>query len=118
MDTLAAFMMSQFHRDEELMVFDWCKAAELIKEHNPKVVFAGLRSDWEYTGGPIFSDGKIDKDSYTYLASTWAVPEIEMDGEVMECYVMQSERPDWDSDTKWPEEAIEILNDTAEEGNL
>ena len=109
MDSLTAFCMGEAHRDREQMVFDWKKAAELIREHQPNVASAGLCGDWEYTGVDIYRDGKPVTDSYVYLASTWATPEIQLDDdEAMPCFLMASETPGWD-DTKWPEEALEIL---------
>ena len=111
MNTMMAFAMGEANRGKELMVFDWDKAASLIKESGVKEASAGLRSDWEYTGGSIFSDGKPDMEDYTYLASTWAVPELYLDGEIVECYKMKSETPRWDSDTKWPESALAILSE-------
>ena len=108
METMEAFAMGEANRGKELMVFDWIKAAKWIKEKGLANVAAGLRSDWEWTGGNILEDGKIPDDSYTYLASTWAVPEIEFDGNVESCFIMQSESPGWDSKTFWPKEAREI----------
>jgi hypothetical protein len=112
MDTMMAFVMGEANRSKEQMVFDWDKAISMIVENGMKNAAAGLRGDWNWTGGCIFRDGKpVDKDdTYTYLASTWAVPEIDIEGVgVFECYRMQSEVPDWDSDTYWPESAIEVL---------
>ena len=109
MDTLQAFAMGEAHRDCEPMVFDWDHAAELIRESGAAYAAAGLRSDWEWTGGTIFSDGEIIQDEYTFLASTWAVPELDLDGKICPCYRMQSETPRWDASTKWPESAIRIL---------
>lgn len=109
MNTIAAFMMGEANRGRELMVFDWDKAARLIKESGLKDASAGLRGDWGWTGGEIFTDGQPNLDDYTYLASTWAVPELEIDGETVDCYRMQSETPGWGSDTKWPESALAIL---------
>lgn len=108
MNTLAAFAMGEANRGKELMVFDWDKAAQLIREHGAVTAYAGLRGDWEYTGGLILKQGKPTKDD-TYLASTWATPEIAIDGTVMECYRMQSETPNWDAKTQWPKSALEIL---------
>lgn len=104
MDTMSAFSMGEANRGREMMVFDWEKAARIIKSRMPRVARAGLRNDWEWTGGDIWRDDKPvpQDDTYVYLASTWAVPELEIDGEIMECYVMQSERPDWDAHTYWP----------------
>lgn len=109
MNTWAAFAMGEANRGKELMVFDWDKAARLIRERKPKCASAGLRSDWEYTGGTIYEDGKPVMDDYTYLASTWAVPELNMDGAIVECYRMKHEVPYWNSDTKWPQSALDIL---------
>lgn len=113
MNTLSAFAMGEANRVKELMVFDWEKAARLIKEKKAKRACAGLRDDWEYTGDCIFRDGKpLNKDeTYTYLASTWAVPELDIDGEVIPCYKMESETSGWDANTYWPEEALKILNE-------
>ncbi len=109
MDSISAFMMGIANRGRELMVFDWHKAVELIKEHKAVDASAGLQGDWEYTGGQILVDGKPDKESYTYLASTWATPEIEIGGEKYDCYKLQSEVPNWGSGTKWPESALKML---------
>lgn len=109
MNTLSAFAMGEANRNRELMIFDWNKAAELIKDRNPSIAEAGLRGDWEWTGGTIYENGSPVLDSYTYLASIWAVPEIDLDGKIIPCYKMQSEVPNWDSETKWPQSALNIL---------
>lgn len=109
MNTWAAFAMGEANRGKERMVFDWDKAAKLIRERKPEWASAGLRSDWEYTGGTIYEDGKPVKSKYTYLASTWAVPELDMDGDIVECYRMESEVPGWNEDTSWPASALAIL---------
>lgn len=108
MDTLTAFAIGQANKHKELMVFDWIKAAEILKERNTLNAYAGLSGDWEWTGGEILRDGKIPDDTYTYLVSTWAKPELVIDGEVIECYKMQSETNGWDEDTFWPDEAKKI----------
>jgi hypothetical protein len=117
MDSLSAFAMGEANRDKEQKVFDWVKAATLIKQRGAKNASAGLRGDWEYTGGEILCDGKPApiEDTYVYLASTWATPELEIDGgEKVPCYRMASETPGWDCDTYWPVEALEILGGTIE----
>lgn len=54
--------------------------------------------------------------TYTYLASTWATPELDMDGEIVPCYVMQDEAEGrWGkevapSDLYWPDSSLVILN--------
>ena len=99
-------------RGAKHMVFDWKKAAELIVKRQPKTVSAGLSGDWEWTGGLIWQDGNIvhRDDTYTYLASNWATPEIEINGEREPCFVMLEDSPGWDASTYWPEEALKILS--------
>lgn len=110
MNNWMAFAMGETNRGKELMVFDWDKAARLIKERKPECVSAGLQSNWEYTGGIIYEDGKPVMNNYTYLSSTWAVPELNMDGDFVECFRMEDEVPGWGSDTKWPQSALDILS--------
>lgn len=49
-------------------------------------------------------------DDYTYLSSTWAVPELKIGDVLVPCYRMKSEVPGWGSDTKWPKSALDILS--------
>lgn len=95
------------------MIFDWHKAAQLIKERKPKIASAGLASDWEYTGGEIYTEdaGPLSKEnSYTYLSSNWATPELDLDGEIIPCFVTEDNNPEnWNSGTFWPESALKIL---------
>ena len=111
MDTLSAFAMGKANSDKEPMVFDWDKAAKIIQERGATKASAGLSGDWEYTGGEILENGKPvpQEKTYTYLASTWATPELDIEGDIIDCYRMQGETPNWDSDTYWPKSALEIL---------
>ncbi len=109
MNSIEAFANGDLNRGKELMVFDWHKAAEMINKSGAITASAGLTGDWEWTGGVIFRDGKICKDDYTYLASTWATPEIEIDGVIHDCFIMQSESDGWDSGTKWPDSAVVMV---------
>ena len=113
MDTLSAFIRGEANRGKPRMVFDWEKAARLIKLNCPMVASAGLNSDWEWTGGEIYRDGKPvpKEETYMYLASTWATPELDLDGEIIDCYKMENETPGWDSHTYWPPEALRILEE-------
>lgn len=111
MNSIAAFAMGEATRGNEQKVFDWDKAARLIKERKPEYADAFLAMDREWTGGCIYEDGEPFYNAYTYLASTWAIPTIDMDGEEIPCYKMQHEVPDWNSDTKWPESALKILKE-------
>lgn len=112
METLLAFAMGKANRGKELMVFDWDKAARIIKERKPETAYAGLRGDWENTGGMIYRNGAPVETEYTYLASTLAVPELDIDDDTIECYRMHSEVPDWGPKTKWPRSALAILAGT------
>ena len=113
MDTLSAFAMGEMSRGNEMKVFDWEKAAKLIKEKSASHAEAGLKEDWEWTAGDIFENGKPvpEDETYTFLASTWATPAIEIDGEECDCYKMESEVSDWNEKTYWPESAIKIINE-------
>ncbi len=109
MDTMKAFVMGEVSRGKEMMVFDWDKAATLIKERGAKNASAGLSGDWEWTGDEILRDGSIPDDSYTFLASTWATPELNIGGDLIDCYKMESETDGWGSETFWPKSARMIL---------
>ena len=110
MDTMFAFAMGEAHRNCERKVFDWDKAARLIKEKKPKCADAGLQEDWYWTADEIYRDGEIVEDGNPYLASTWATPVLTLDGEDFECYVMESST-EWGADTYWPESARRILTE-------
>jgi hypothetical protein len=115
MDSFQAFINGEAARASgaKTMVFDWIKAAEIIRDRRPSSASAGLRGDWEWTGGSIFADGKpIPRgETYTYLASIWARPELDIDGDVIECWRWQHDtQDDWDASTYWPDEALQVLN--------
>lgn len=111
MDTMSAFAMGMANRGRESRVFDWDKAALLLRERGVQSAEAGLSGDMGWTGGVILRDGKpLDRsETYTYLASTWAIPIIVIDGEEIECWRMESATPEWDSDTYWPDSARAIF---------
>ena len=113
----------RYARNEKLMeeakksgnpskVFDWDKAARIIKERNPERALAGLSEDWFWTGGTIWRDGKICTDEPPYLMSFWATPiiilEFEDGEEEIECW-MRADESAWDERTNWPESAKKIL---------
>ena len=90
-------------------VFDWNKAAEMIRDKEAKYAEAGLGGDWGNTGGVIFNDGHIVTDEYTYLKSNWAEPQIMLDGNnPIPCWVY-ADTVSWDAHTKWPDSAKDIL---------
>ena len=112
MDTVLALAMGQENRDKELMVFDWNKAIELILKNKNSEIEAGLCGDWEWTGGLIFNEGEIipREETYTYLASLWATPQIRIDGCDYDCYIMESET-NWDSESYYPDGLDEKLTE-------
>ena len=109
METSLAFAMGELHRNDPLMVFDWDKAAGILAMRNPDEAVAGLQDDYEYTAGTIWRSGKPVMDEYTYLASTWAHPMLIIGDEEIECWRYKSEAPEWNSETKWPKSAIDIV---------
>jgi hypothetical protein len=109
MNTFEAFARGQASRDNPIKTFDWLKAAQLIRESNPSSVDAGLIEDWFWTGGTIYSNGEPQLDTYAYLSSTWATPTIVINGEQIPCWQYEKD-VEWDSDTKWPQVALDILN--------
>ena len=108
MNTELAFARAKAAKGSKHKVFDWNKAAKIIKESSAKNASAGLSEDWEWTGGEIFRNGKpLDStETYVYLASNWAIPELEIDDEYIECWCHNN---DWDAGTFWPVSALEIL---------
>ena len=108
MNTLYAAMMGEAFRGSELKVFDWDKAARIIKERGLCDADAGLYEDWEWTGGTILENGDPVYDEYLYLASTWATPTLRTDDEDIPCFVMEHET-EWDAKTRWPASALKIL---------
>jgi hypothetical protein len=107
-------MLGLLYQGNPFRVFDWHKAAEIIRDRRPELAAAGLEDDWENTGGSIYYDGKPvpAEDTYTYLASTWATPQLNIDGEIIDCWVYEDDSPGWGSGTYWPESALAILNGT------
>ena len=99
-----------------MKAFNFDMAAYLIKEklkHNPDLIAeAGLEGDWDYTGGVIFENGKPTNDSYTYLASHWAIPTLifywgGVEQESFDCWIEQNDR--FYSHSKWDEQSLKIL---------
>lgn len=97
-------------------VFDWDKAARIIKdalEKDPNLTAeAGLEGDWDYTGGVIFNNGKPNTEDYTYLSSNWATPTLILtingESESMDCYTTE-EKSRFGSDSKWDNRSLTIL---------
>ena len=56
MDTYSAVINGIVNYGRDVMVFDWHKAAEIIRDKKPSEAEAGLSQDWEWTGGVIYRD--------------------------------------------------------------
>lgn len=108
MNTLAAFAMGAATRNNPMRVFDWDKAATYIKTEGITEAYAGLEEDWEWTAGKILTNGEPIFDEYTFLASTWATPVLYTPNGAVECWSYESECP-FESDSKWPQSALDIL---------
>lgn len=111
---MSAFLRGQAAQGQPQRVFDWDKAARIIRERGAMSASAGLIEDWGHTGGAILRDGKpIPKeDTYTYLSSNWATPVLEIDGEEIPCWRYERDTDEWNAETFWPESALKILTET------
>lgn len=112
MDTLSAFARGEAARGNRIRVFDWDKAAAILANGRVQSARAGLQDDWDWTGGDILRDGQpVPRDeTYTFLASTWATPELLICGETcIPCWRYKDESPGWDAHTYWPDSALAIL---------
>ncbi len=111
MDTMSAFAMGEANRGKRLMILDWDEAARRVVTAGVRNASAGLRSDWEYTGGEILLDGKPVDDSDFYNGSTWAEPELDVGEGPESCWKFKNDAPDgWDGNV-WPESAKRILRE-------
>ena len=97
------------HNPNSYKVFDWTKAAEIIKEKQCKEAMAGLDEDWYWTADYIVEDGKAKVKNGCFLASNWATPVLDIEGERVECWfpLMKSERHTYDANGFWPKEALQ-----------
>lgn len=109
MDIAEAVMRGIANMGKPERVFDWDKAARIIRERRPHAAYAGLAEDLAETFSAIYADGEPLKDGSGYLASTWATPELYLDGDSVDCWLWEHET-EWDADTRWPESALGILN--------
>lgn len=102
----------------EAWVFDWDKAARIIRDRKPLSAVAGLERDWPNVAVEIYREGKIEEyDDDTmfmgYRASMWDVPLLRLyfsdkHTEDYVCYVTESQT-EWDVETWWPQSARDIM---------
>lgn len=109
MNTEAAIRMGIAYRGKPERVFDWNKAARIIRERRPHAAYAGLAEDLADTFSVIYVDGEPLEDGSGYLASTWATPQLYLDGDSVDCWIWEHET-EWDADTRWPQSALDILS--------
>ncbi len=115
-----ALAEAAIERGDPHRVFDWDKAARLIIERCPKVAEAGLKNDWPSTGGVIWRNGAPvpRADTYTYLGSRWAMPQIILDDEdAIDCWI-DGDQTDWDAYTYWPDSALAIVQSVIVDGEI
>lgn len=98
-------LMGILHKDGRVRTFDWIEAHKLIKERRPKKVEAYLEKDYYWTAGTIYEDGVFVADNNGFLSSNWAIPTINIDGEVLDCWVWLDEFPKYTH--QWPTELID-----------
>lgn len=112
MNTLLAYEINMASQGNEMKVFDWDKAVDLIIERRIRNASAGLQLDLEWTAGTILRDGQPVKDSYCFLASKWAIPVlVDVDnGDEIPCYIMES-KTQYTAETLWPKSALDKLEE-------
>lgn len=112
MDTASAYLRGRAATvaGARRMVFDWDRAAQIMRDCKALTAGAGLSYDWEWTGGTILKNGMPVLDGGTYLASNWAIPELQVDGDTIPCWRYTDETPGWNAKTVWPESARLILS--------
>ena len=117
-DFMAMIMTEEDYVNSIPKVFDWDKAARIIKENGYKHVLAGLEEDWWSTAGRIVVDGEPFTEDYTYLLSFWATPvmviptdddEDDDEDNIIPCWCYKTEC-EWDAHTQWPDSALQIFN--------
>jgi hypothetical protein len=115
MDSAQAFARGKAARNDPARVFDWDEAARRIVASGATTASAGLEGDWEWTGGKILRNGAPvpPTETYTYLASTWAIPELILGDGIPEPCWRWKDGCDWDAETYWPQSALDILNRAA-----
>ena len=118
--------MEAFAKGKEAMkegrkskIFDWDRAAMILRQRGVEYAEAGLAGDWFYTGGPILKDKiPVDPDrTYTYLSSLWAIPQLFIDGEYIDCWIWEEDSPGWNEKTYWPMSALNIFNYSGVDSN-
>jgi hypothetical protein len=92
-------------------VFDWDRAAEIIREHRPKSVVVGRKGDTTGFIEPIYADGEVAPRGAVAPTLVSFLPLVlRLDwGEEVECWAYDFEHPEWTAETWWPSSALHIL---------
>jgi hypothetical protein len=93
-------------------VFDWVKAAQLIRDRRPLKAVARLAEDIDWTSVVIYCNGAIVDGGTPFLASSWATPVLVLDDEEIDCFV-ELIKDDSHYELMWPKEARAILSEAA-----
>ena len=96
----------------KLKVFDWARAAEILRERGLPDAEAGLQNDMEWTGGSIMRDHKPvpREETYTFLASIWATPILVINDEEISCWKYDDNSHNTAAaETYWPDYAVQAL---------
>lgn len=110
-DPFDIFVNGFRHEKNERRVFDWNKAARVLRDRDETTCKACIIEDYNETVGFILVDGRPAIDHpLPYLSSCWGTPCLVFEnGDSMPCWIPQSESPDWTGYTYWPESARNIL---------
>lgn len=111
MDPFDIFVNGLRHEKNERRVFDWNKAAQILRDRKTLTCKACIIEDYDETVGSILIDGEPALDfKFPYLSSCYGTPCIVFeDCDFVPCWIPQSESPDWTGYTYWPESARCIL---------
>lgn len=87
-------------------IFNWVKAAELIKINKAETVYAGMKEDWSCTADTIVLNGEMYNGT-PFTTSDWATPSILIEDVFIPCYL----KVDTKYDAKiWTHRAIQRFN--------
>lgn len=97
----------------DVYIFDWNKAATIIKANNPKKAYAYVGSLRKHTEVTIWQNDTIMPKTPSFLISYdnfGGGIHLGCDGFATPCSVLLSNTDGWNRDTWWPASAVEILN--------
>ena len=94
--------------NDDWNVLDWEAVADLIKEHKPSKVVAGMPEGWELTAATIYENGE-PKNPETPMMTSWGTFAVELDGkDAWLCY-KRVNAPDSEDYKAWSQKALDKL---------